>query len=57
VTHLPVVAPERLEADPVDVLVLTALAYRDEIVAQLRGPLRFAGTIAVLGAPLELLEA
>ena len=38
-------------------LVLTALAYRDEIVAELRGPLAFRGTIAVLGAPLELLEA
>jgi 2-polyprenyl-3-methyl-5-hydroxy-6-metoxy-1,4-benzoquinol methylase len=57
VTHLPVVAPEELQRDPVDVLVLTALAYRDEIVALLRGPLRFRGTIAVLGAPLELLEA
>ena len=57
VTHLPVVAPEQLQRDPVDVLVLTALAYRDEIVAELRGPLGFRGTIAVLGAPLELLEA
>jgi SAM-dependent methyltransferase len=57
VTHLPVVGPEQLQAEPVDVLVLTALAYRDEIVAQLRGPLGFGGTIAVLGAPLELLDA
>ena len=57
VTHLPVVGPEQLQSDPVDVLVLTALAYRDEIVAQLRGPLGFGGTIAVLGAPLELLES
>jgi hypothetical protein len=57
VTHLPVVGPGQLQTDPVDVLVLTALAYRDEIVEQLRGPLGFGGTIAVLGAPLELLEA
>jgi SAM-dependent methyltransferase len=56
VTHLPVVAPEQLRREPVDVLVLTALAYRDEIVAALRGPLGFRGTIAVLGARLELLE-
>jgi SAM-dependent methyltransferase len=56
VTHLPVVGPGQLGTDPVDVLVLTALAYRDEIVAQLRGPLGFGGTIAVLGTPLELLD-
>jgi len=56
VTHLPVVGPERLGAEPVDVIVLTALAYRDEIVAELRGALGFSGTIAVLGAPIELLE-
>jgi SAM-dependent methyltransferase len=56
VTHLPVVAPEHLAEEPVDVILLTALAYRDEIVAQLRGPLAFRGTIAVLGAPVELLE-
>jgi len=57
VTHLPVVGPEQLRTDPVDVLVLTALAYRDEIIEQLRGPLGFGGTIAVLGAPLELLDS
>jgi SAM-dependent methyltransferase len=56
VTHLPVVAPEQLQREPIDVLVLTALAYRDEIVAALRGPLGFRGMVAVLGAPLELLE-
>jgi SAM-dependent methyltransferase len=54
-THLPVVGPDQLASDPVDVVILTALAYRDEIVAQLRGPLGFDGTIAVLGTPLELL--
>ncbi len=55
ITHLPVVAPERLREQPVDLVVLTALAYRDEIIAELRGPLGFRGTIAVLGTPLELL--
>jgi SAM-dependent methyltransferase len=56
VTHLPVVGPERLAEEPVDVILLTALAYRDEIVGQLRGELGFTGTIAVLGAPVELLN-
>ena len=56
VTHLPVVAPQQLVDEPVDVVLLTALAYRDEVIAELRGPLGFEGTIAVLGSPLELLE-
>jgi SAM-dependent methyltransferase len=55
-THLQVVAPEHLHEDPVDVILLTALAYRDEIVTELRGPLGFKGTIAILGAPVEELE-
>lgn len=56
VTHLPVVSPERLRTDPVELVVLTALAYRDEIIGELRGPLGYDRTIAVLGSPLELLE-
>ena len=55
-THLPVVAPAMLAFEPVDVVILTALAYRDEIVEERRGPLGFTGTIAVLGTPLELLS-
>ena len=57
VSHLPVVPPERLREEPVDVVVLTSLAYRDEVVRFLRGELAFGGTIAVLGPSLELLEA
>lgn len=56
VSRLPVVGPERLREEPVDVVVLTALAYRDEIIASLRSELGFAGTIAVLGPTLDLLE-
>jgi len=56
VSHLPVVPPAHLAAEPVDAVVVTALAYRDEIVATLRGELGFGGTIAVLGPRLELLE-
>jgi SAM-dependent methyltransferase len=54
VTHLRIVPPENLRTDPVDALILTALAYRDEILRQLRG-LGFAGRVAVLGRRLELL--
>jgi SAM-dependent methyltransferase len=54
-THLPVEAPERLLSDPVDIVLITALAYRDEIVAQLRDTLGFTGDIAVLGTPVERL--
>ncbi|MGH2859757.1 MAG: methyltransferase domain-containing protein [Solirubrobacteraceae bacterium] len=57
VTHLPVVAPEHLLKDRVDVIVLTALAYRQEIVADLRGRLDFRGTIVVLASPLEVLDS
>jgi SAM-dependent methyltransferase len=53
VLHLPVVPPSSLTQDPVDVVVLTALAYRDEIVAQLRDTLGFRGEIVALGSDLE----
>ena len=48
-TGLRVVAPETLQHDPVDTVILTALAYRDEIIATLRNTLHFQGTIVVLG--------
>lgn len=54
VTHVPIVPPETLRTAPVDALILTALAYRDEILRQLR-ELGFAGRVAVLGRRLELL--
>lgn len=54
VTHLPIVSPEVLRNDPVDTVLLTALAYRDEIIERLRGPLAFSGRLAVLGSRLEL---
>jgi SAM-dependent methyltransferase len=55
VGHFPIVPPERLREDPVDAVVLTALAYRDEIVADLRGRLGFRGPIAAMGTRLETL--
>lgn len=54
VSHLRVVPPETLKHEPVDAIVLTALAYREEIIRQCRELLGFRGTIAVLGPTLEL---
>jgi hypothetical protein len=44
-----VVSPARLREQPVDVVVLTALAYRHEIVAKLRNELGFGGPIVEIG--------
>lgn len=46
-----------LREDPVDTVVLTALAYKDEIVEMLRGDLAFRGKIALLGSTLEILPS
>lgn len=56
VLHLPVVAPQRLKEDPVDAIIVTALAYRDEILRTLRDDLGFLGEIAILGTHLQTLE-
>ena len=56
VTHFPIVAPERLSEDPVETVLITALAYRDEILSQLIGQHAFAGRVAVLGPSLELVK-
>jgi len=55
VSRLEVVAPARLTQEPVDVLILTALIYRKEILKTLREDLRFAGEIWGLGERLEKL--
>ena len=44
---------ERLESAPVDVVVVTAMAYIDEIVSQLRGDVGFEGPVYRLGHGLE----
>ncbi|MCG3128162.1 MAG: hypothetical protein CHACPFDD_03038 [Phycisphaerae bacterium] len=54
VSHLLVRSPEVLLSEPPDALVLTALAYREEIIRELRGRLRYRGEIAVLGRRLEV---
>jgi D-arabinose 1-dehydrogenase-like Zn-dependent alcohol dehydrogenase len=57
VSHLPVVSPAHLAEDPVDAIILTALAYKQEILAELRGKMSFAGEIAILAEELEVLRA
>jgi SAM-dependent methyltransferase len=52
-THYKVVPPEMLTTDPVDTVVITALAYLKEIVGQLKGPIGFKGRIIVLGSDLR----
>jgi hypothetical protein len=40
-THLPIVAPETLNSDPVDAVIVIAASYSDEVVRILRQ--RFPG--------------
>ncbi len=54
---LQVVAPAALHVDPVDSIVVTALAYRDEILRLLRNDLQFRGRILFLGDAPEPVEA
>ena len=49
-----VVPPSHLAQDPVASIILTALAYREEIVNTIRRDLRFGGRILVLGDSLQL---
>jgi len=55
VSHLPIVAPEMLAEDPVEAIVITALAYQDEIISQLRKGIGFSGQVAVLGHHLQII--
>ena len=48
VTHIPIVAPEALRADPVDAVLVMAAGYSDEVVGQLRSVHAFTGEILVL---------
>lgn len=56
VSHIPIFAPDRLLTDPVDAVIITALAYRDEIIAQLKQTLGFDGEVVVLGPTLQILD-
>ena len=56
VSHLLVHSPERLKDDPVDAVLVTALAHQEEIVTTLRGLLKFNGEIMLLGGELRVME-
>lgn len=45
---LPIVPPERLHEEPVDLVIVTAAGYSDEVVRQLRDSVQFRGAVAVL---------
>ena len=48
-----VVPPSHFAQEPVASIILTALAYREEIINTIRGNLRFSGRIFVLGDSLQ----
>ena len=57
VSHFKVYPPERLNYDPVDVVLVTALAHIDEIIEVLRTEFQFGGEILALGTTLEVAGA
>jgi 2-polyprenyl-3-methyl-5-hydroxy-6-metoxy-1,4-benzoquinol methylase len=48
VSHLQVSSPDMLLSEPVDTVIITALAYKDEITRDLRSKYSFQGKIAYL---------
>ena len=55
VCHLPVVSPTELNARAIGAVLITAVAYKNEIVEFIRGTLGFTGRVAALGRQLEIL--
>lgn len=53
VTHLRVEPPEALARHGIDAVIVTAMAYKNEILRNLREDLGFRGEVAVLGHRLE----
>ena len=54
-SHLPIVPPAHLKDDPVDVILVIAARYKDEILAQIRDKEAFTGQVAVLeGVNIEV---
>jgi SAM-dependent methyltransferase len=57
VSHLPIFSPHHLKQQPVDVVLVMANRFTDEIVHQLETEIQFSGTIAVLkGKHLEVIK-
>lgn len=55
ISHVKIMPPDYLRQHPVDAVIITAMTYRDEIIAQLQ-ELGFTGAIAVLGPTLEIVN-
>lgn len=54
-SHLPIVAPSKLASDPVQAIVLAAVAYKAEILKQIRDDLGYRGEVIALDKGLEIL--
>ena len=54
-SHLRICPPSSLITDPVDAIVLLAVAYKREILKQIREELGFEGPVVALGSSLESL--
>lgn len=48
VSHLPIVSPAHLKAEPVDVIIVNAPRYQDEIIRQILTVEQFGGIVTVL---------
>lgn len=55
VMHFPIKAPSFVIKEPVDTIIITALAYTQEILRQLKNEMHFQGKIAVVGTPIQLI--
>lgn len=56
ITHLPIVPPHKLFESPVDIVIITAMAYLDEIVKELHENFYFKGAIVSLGNNLKVIK-
>jgi len=58
VSHLPIVSPETLKTDPVDVIIINAPRYADEIFQQIRDKEGYKGIVASLvSGEIEILQS
>lgn len=57
VSHLRIVGPDALKTDPVEVILVVAARYNDEIIRQIQTREQFKGTVASLnGVTIEVLQ-
>lgn len=48
VSHLPIVAPQHLNSEPVDIIVVTSMSYANEVIEQIRKKWGFKGEVVTL---------